>query len=602
MKAIILAAGFGRRMRPLTDATHKTLLEVGGRTVIQWIVDALLENGVRELIVVTGYRAEQLREHLAAVYPGLKIDYVHNERYARTNNIYSMALGLNGMAIDTDVLLIECDLIFEPAVIRRLLASPHPNVALVDRYRAGMDGTVVEVADGVITEVIVPKRQGPGFVLEGKFKTLNIYRFSREFCCGTFRKLLDYYTAVINDNDYYEMVLGIVIYLQQEAIHAEIIGTERWTEIDDPNDMAVARFLFDPSSRKTTLDESYGGFWNYDVLDFCFLRNMYFPTPAVDSELRNSLPTLVRNYGSAQTLLDEKLAHFLLCSAAPLTALNGASQVYPVLQSHFRGQQALLPAPSFGEYVRCFPDARRYADRGEPDLTEIAAQAADCDVVVFVNPNNPTGTALPTDWVHAHAAAHPGQTVICDESFLEFSGQPGLVSLLERSPLDNVVVIKSLSKTLGVPGIRLGFVYTTNARFRDALRQSLPVWNLNSLAEHFLELILKHRPAIEESYRRTIADRDLFACELGALKEVRTVWPSRGNFLLVELDCGRAECQRLCTSILLEKGIYVKDVSDRFAGDRAYLRLAVRLPAENARLVKALGTACLTPRRNCHTD
>ena len=588
MKAIILAAGFGRRMRPLSDATHKTLLQVGGRTVMQWIIDALLENGIDQLVVVTGYRAEELRSYLSSAYPGLNITYIHNDRYARTNNIYSMALALDGISIDSDVLLIECDLVFEPAVIRRLLDSPYPNVALVDGYRAGMDGTVVEVSGGLITEVIVPKRQGSGFLFEGKFKTLNIYRFSREFCNGPFKKMLHYYTAVIDDNDYYEMVLGIIIYLQQEAIYAEILEGERWAEIDDPNDIAVARFLFDPSGRKKALDESFGGYWNYAVLDFCYLRNMYFPSGAVDSELRNSLPALTRGYGSAQKLLDAKLAYFLLCRPERLTVLNGASQVFPVLETYFRGRRTLLPCPTFAEYARCFSGARSFADCGDPHLPQIAAQAAGCEVVVFVNPNNPTGTLLPTPWIHGYAAEHPEQTVICDESFIEFSGEPSLTSLLERAPLENVIVVKSLSKTLGVPGIRLGYVYTANAPFHQALRRSLPVWNLNSLAEHFLEIILKHRQAIEESYHRTMQDREEFARQLGSLDRIKAVWRSGGNFLLVQLDSSRQECARLTEDVLVKQGIYLKDVSNRFPGEGAYLRLAVRLPEENARLVEVL--------------
>jgi histidinol-phosphate/aromatic aminotransferase/cobyric acid decarboxylase-like protein/CTP:phosphocholine cytidylyltransferase-like protein len=588
LKAIILAAGYGKRMRPFTDTTHKTLLRIGDRTVIQWIVDALVANGVGELVVVTGYMATELQQSIDAAYPDLSITYVHNERYAQTNNIYSISLALNSIEIDSEILLIECDLIFEPNVIRRLLDSPYPNVALVDHYRAGMDGTVVEVADGVITEVIVPRRQGPGFVLEGKFKTLNIYRFSQEFCAGSFKKLLNYYTAVINDNDFYEMVLGIIIFLQQETISAEILTTERWTEIDDPNDINVARFLFDASSRKKTLDESFGGYWNYDVLDFCFLRNMYFPNGAVDSEMRNSLPAVVRNYGSAQGILDAKLAYYLLCQPAPLTVLNGASQVYPVLQAYFEGRKALLPEPTFGEYTRCFPNAVSYRDEGVADLERIAKGAAGCEVVVFVNPNNPTGTLLPSAGIHAYAAAHPQLTVIVDESFIEFSDQPGMVELLERAPLENVIVIKSLSKTLGIPGVRLGYVYTRAAGFRDALRKSLPVWNLNSVAEHFLEVILKHRQAIDSSYRRTMEDREHMARELAACRGVRRVWPSGGNFLLVELHATREECGQMASSILLERGIYVKDISRRFPGDRGFLRLAVRLPHENARVVEAL--------------
>jgi choline kinase len=311
MKAIILTAGFGNRMRPLTGTTHKTLLKIQDRTVIQWIVDALLENSVTDIVIVTGYHANALQSHLAQAYPALQITYIHNERYAQTNNIYSMALALEHVAIDSDVVLIECDLIFDPAVIRRLLASPHPNIAMVDRYRSGMDGTVVTVSGGVITEVSPPHRQGSGFVFSDKYKTLNIYRFSKDFCAGPFRKLMTYYASVINDNVFYELVLGIIIYLQHATIHAEVLDGEKWTELDDPNDVSLARFQFDPSIRQSTLAESFGGHWNYDILDFCFIRNMHFPTGSILSELRSNLSALIQNYGSSQAILNQKMAYYL---------------------------------------------------------------------------------------------------------------------------------------------------------------------------------------------------------------------------------------------------------------------------------------------------
>ena len=96
MKAIILAAGYGNRMRPLTDNLHKTLLSVNGKTIIGGIVDGLIDNGVRDLVVVTGYRDKELSGRLSAAYPQLSIQYVHNERYRETNNIYSVPYLLDG--------------------------------------------------------------------------------------------------------------------------------------------------------------------------------------------------------------------------------------------------------------------------------------------------------------------------------------------------------------------------------------------------------------------------------------------------------------------------------------------------------------------------
>lgn len=588
MKAVILTAGSGRRMRPLTDHQHKTLISIQGRSVIQWIVDALLEHGIDQIHVVTGHQAGELKAHLDQVYPSLPIAYIHNKRYAETNNIHSLALALENMDLDSDVILIECDLIFDPAVIGRLLASPHRNVALVDHYRSGMDGTVVSVANGLITEVIPPHRQDTGFRFDDKYKTLNIYRFSGEFCAGPFRKLLAFYSTAINDNVFYELVLGILVYLQHATIHAETLQGEKWAELDDPNDVAEARFHFEPELRQAFLDRSFGGHWNYNLLDFCFIRNMYFPTGAIHSELRNMLPALVQSYGSAQSILNQKLAYHLLCRPERLMVLNGASQAFPWLQTFFANRRVLIPRPTFGEYPRIFPDAGHYADEVGMDVGEISRLARRHDVIVLVNPNNPTGTILPTEWAYEFAAANPDKDFIVDESFIEFSGQSGLPSLLEAEPLSNVILLRSLGKTLGVPGLRLGYVYTAHEGFLDAVRRAMPIWNLNALAECFLEIILKHRPALQTSFERTMADREAFAEQLRNIPLVKAVHPSGGNFLLVELCCSRTEGTTIAGRLLREHDIQVKDVSARFQKPSAFWRLAVRLPEENARLVRYL--------------
>lgn len=588
VQAIILTAGSSRRMLPLTDRTHKTLLEVGGRKVIEWVVDALLECGVRDVAVVTGHEAEALRAFLDRRYPDLPVTYLHNERYRTTNNICSLALALERLPIDSDVLLLECDLVFEPAVLRRLVLSPHPNVALVDRYRPGMDGTVVSVADGVVTDVVTPDRQGPEFRFQDRHKTLNLYRFSREFCTGTFRKLVTHYASAIDEGAFYELVLGIIVHLQHETVHAEVLDGERWAELDDPNDLAVARYLFEPSTRLPVLEGAFGGLWNYDVLDFAFLRNHRFPTGAVLSELRNNLPGLVSGYGSAQAILDRKLATYLLCREDRACALNGASQAFPWLREFFAGWRVLLPAPTFGEYARAFPGAGTFADDVGLDPGRIEEQAEDGALLVLVSPNNPTGSTLPTAWIHDLAARRPGTLILLDESFVEFSGETSLLPRLEAEPLPNVIVLKSLGKSLGVPGLRLGCLYTTHPGLGAFVRRALPVWNLNSLAEHFLEIALKHRPAIAASFERTRGDRARFAEALARLPVVRAVHPSGGNFLLVSLRRDRGRTRELVDELVQRHGVFVKDVSSRLSGPGGHLRLAVRLPRENARLVEAL--------------
>lgn len=578
-------------MRPLTDHCHKTLLEVGGQTIMGRILEGLVANGITEVCIVTGYRADEVEDYVTREFGHLRCTFVRNEKFDSTNNIFSMALALEKIDLDSDVILIESDLLYHPSVITRLLKSDHPNVALVDKYRTGMDGTVVSVSsDNVITQVIPSSLQATNFDFSDKYKTLNIYKFSADFCRTTFRKLLGYYARTIDGNCYYELILGILIYMQQVQVHAETLDGEVWAEVDDANDLRAATFAFVPTDRRRQLESSWGGYWQTPVTDYAFIRNMYFPTSSMMSQLRASLPELVTNYGSAQALLNEKLGYFLQCDPRHVQLLNGAAQfLSPILQRRLRPDRVLLPEPTFGEYPRLFPHASTYGDRGGIDLDEVKQKAADVDLVVIVNPNNPTGTTVGTEDVHELAALLPDdKTLLVDESFIEFSGVPSLVPWAEETDATNVIVLKSLSKSLGVPGLRLGYVFSTD---RDLVRQignELPVWNVNSIAEYFLEIILKYRGELDESVAATIRDREDFIVRLRALDAVDKVFPSGGNFVLVRLAVGADTAARFADRLLEDENIFVKDASSKFADGHVYWRLAIRTPRDNQQLCDRL--------------
>jgi histidinol-phosphate/aromatic aminotransferase/cobyric acid decarboxylase-like protein/choline kinase len=597
MKAIILAAGYGRRMRPLTDTQHKTLLCIDGRTIIDRILSGLRVHGVTDVAIVTGYRATELQAHVSANHRDMSLEFIHNPRFDETNNIYSMALAFESLLLNGDVLLIESDLIYDPSVLARLLRSPWENVALVDRFRSGMDGTVVTVnSGGVIDNVIPPSLQSGDFDFNDKYKTLNIYRFSEEFCTTTFRRLLTYYARVIDDNCYYELVLGMLIYMQQAEIHAEVLQGERWSEVDDPNDLRVAELTFNDDARFDLLSESWGGYWSTDILDFAFIRNMHFPPPSMLSELRFHLPELLWNYGSSQRIVDTKLAWALQYPAECTHALAGASQVFPWLRAWFVNHQVLLPRPTFGEYFRTFPHANYYEDKPGIDLAELDRHDSSAQLVVFVNPNNPTGTTLSTQCISDYARRNPLKTVLVDESFIDFSGQPSIIGTIVAERLDNVVVLKSLSKCLGVPGLRLGMLFTINDELGTKIQAETPIWSVNSVAENMVEMMLKHRPALELSYKATVEDRAELLSQLRRLPMVADIPPSGGNFLLVRLRLTAHETSVLARRLAEKYSIYVKDVSNKFSGEQGYLRIAVRTPADHGRLCSAL--SALAPKRH----
>ena len=589
LQAVILAAGFARRMQPLSDNCHKGLLTIGGSTILGRIMDNLEHIGIQRVTVVTGYRADDVEKFLRHSYPNVDLRLVHNPRYRETNNVVSLSLAFDRLTFDADVVQIECDLLFDSTVLERLVNHPGKNVALVDRYRTGMDGTVVEIHDGFVTHVYTSDTQGIDFSYTDKFKTLKIYRFDRDFCRTTLRPMLHTYANDIDPSCFYELVLGMLTSINAHRISADVVTGERWAEVDDPNDIAITPFQFESERRTAILDGASRGHWNYDMIDFSVMRNTYFPTGVMLATMRNALPDLLANQPSDQGILNEKLSYVLRCDQERLQVLQGASQAFTILGRAFKGASVLMPAATFSECETFFPDAVRYCDVPEVDWGELSRQAPNYDVVVIVNPNTSTGATLSSDDILTLARMTPGTLFWVDESFLAFSGQPSLVKLLEGEPIDNVLVLVSMNSALGVPGLHLGYVYSSNLAMIESIGQELPMWNLTSPAEFLIELLAKFGPDYAKSLAFTIQDRESLRDALTALPIVTKVPPSGGNFLLVQLNGTDKQLAAQIRHVLLARHrIEVKDVSSQFAQSAPRLRIAVRSRADNEQLINAL--------------
>lgn len=593
MQAVVLAAGSGQRMRPLSDSRHKAMLTVGRTTILARLIEAITHAGVEAVTVVTGYRSAEVRDYLRSECPGPKYRFIENADYTVTNNIVSLLLALESVDED-DVLLAECDLLLAPGLLGRLSGERRGNVALVDQYRTGMDGTVVTVNDGFVSRVFPPDAQREAFEYRDTYKTLNIYRFEYGFCRAVLIPCLRRYVEKVDETAYYEAVLARLGDLAPHHIAAEIVDGDSWAEVDDPNDLAAATFLFEPAERSAILDRARGGLWGYAMTDFTFMKNAYFPTDAMLAALRHGLGVLVSNYGSTQTVLNEKLSWFLRCRPERVEALNGASQAFPILRRLWAPERVAVPSPTFGEYAAAFPGAATYSDAPGIAIEDLERLARDVGVVVVVNPNNPTGTTLDSRELYALASRHPDTRFLVDESFIEFSDTSSLLGALERAPLTNVVVLCSLSKTLGVPGLRIGYVYTADLDLMRTVHAEVPIWNMGSMAEYCIELLLKFRPELEASIARTKRDREQFRRMLRRVPLVTDVGRSGGNFLLVGLRGDRGTAARLREALLVAEAIDVRDVTAKFADGRPRLRVAVRRPGENRRLVEAI--CALSPR------
>jgi histidinol-phosphate/aromatic aminotransferase/cobyric acid decarboxylase-like protein/choline kinase len=574
-------------MWPVSDGRHKGLLEVDGQSVVSRMVGDLAAIGVTSITVVTGHDHAELEAHLREQPCDAELRFLHNARYRESNNIVSLLLALNGDLSQQDVIVVDCDVVLAPGALGRLAQRTGQNVALVDRYATGMHGTVARTDGGRIAQLVLVAGQHEGFDYHDVQKTLNVYRFSAGFCDAVLRPLLEARVRAGACDVFYESVLADLGDLRSYAIVAEHVDREDWAELDTPADLPAARFAFEPDARAEILDRAHGGHWTLPHRDHALLRNVHFPPPALVAALRHALPDLIYSYGSAQEVVDEKLAAFLHCAPDDVIALNGGSDACPLLRRAFAGRSVAIPTPTFDEYARALPHASRYRDAPGVDAAELDLVAAAHDVLVIVSPNNPTTTTIATADIVALAERHRDTTLLVDESFIAFSDQPSLLAAVRPLPA-NVLVLASLSKTLGMPGVRLGYLAGGDLELLASLRAELAIWQLNSVAEHVLELLPRFRPALAASLQRSKRDRETLAALLAELDMVAEVHAGGGNFVLARLDGAADSAARIRHALLASDRINVKDVTPEFDDGAPRLRIGVRSDADNRQLVEAL--------------
>ena len=232
MQAIILAAGMGRRLGEKTRDNTKCMVEVNGVKLIDRLLKQLSGLNLNRVIIVVGYKGKELREYITTHHSPLKIEFVENPIYDKTNNIYSLSIVKEQLQQD-DTLLIESDLIFSDRFFPMILENPYPNLALVAKYESWMDGTMVRLDDEQHIVNFISKEAFDYSDVDAYYKTVNIYKFSKDFLQHQYVPFLDAYTKAVGNNEYYENVLRIISMLDSHNMKALPIGHERWYEIDD---------------------------------------------------------------------------------------------------------------------------------------------------------------------------------------------------------------------------------------------------------------------------------------------------------------------------------------------------------------------------------
>lgn len=599
MQAIILAAGMGKRLGELTRENTKCMVKVHAQTLIERMTSQLREVGIERIIIVIGYQGEKVRQLIGKQIDGTPVVYVENKVYDKTNNIYSLYLAKSYLEED-DTLLLESDLIFSVSVLEKLIACPHPNVAVVAKYQSWMDGTVVTLDESDNILSFIPKK---AFSFEDKrsyYKTVNLYKFSREFSVNKYVPFLEAYCKALGNNEYYEQVLRVISLLDRPDLKALRITDDKWYEIDDLQDLDHAEVLFaDEQKSLAAYSSRYGGYWRFpQLLDFCYLVNPYFPGSRLKDELRSNFDTLLTEYPSGMRINALLAARYCGISSEQIIAGNGAAEL---ISCYFRlfPQKTGVILPTFEEYPNRLPEEDVIAFM--PDNIDFSYSAdhiisffqeQPIKQLVVINPDNPSGNLLsPEELIRLiQWSTQKGIRLIIDESFADFSDPSLDISLFDPCLLhDNphLILIKSISKSFGVPGLRLGFLASGNLELIRELKKEISIWNINSFAEFYMQIFIKYQDDYLQARLAFIAERERFYAQLEKIPYLRVI-PSAANYFLCEVISGYTS-QELCNRLLLDDNILLKDCSTKAGfGEKQYIRIAIRNSHDNDRLMEAL--------------
>lgn len=597
MQAIILAAGMGKRLKALTKDRTKCMVEVNGVTLISRMLHQIEQHDLSQVVIVVGYEGQKLIDYIETLNIKTPIIYINNPIYDRTNNIYSLALAKEYLCRE-DTLLFESDIIAEDSIIDLLLEDKRETLALVDKYESWMDGTCVKLRDDDSIETFVSRKDFKFNETHEYFKTVNIYKFSRSFSQTHYVPFLDAYSKALGNNEYYEQVLRVITMLDEPEIKAKRLDGQLWYEIDDIQDLDIASSMFanDPDHKVELMQERYGGYWRYpQLLDFCYLVNPYFPPQQLINEIKANFKTLLTQYPSGMRVNSLLAAKNFSVRQQNIIVGNGAAELVKELMSHIDGVTGFI-RPTFEEYPNRYKGKPNIVFTPEnPDFKYNADELIDffntnpVKNLVLINPDNPSGNYIPIcELLHLiEWAKERDIRLVIDESFADFADETNN-TLIKQDILGSykeLYVIKSISKSYGVPGLRLGVMASGNTDLISALKREVSIWNINSFAEFYMQIEEKYKKDYEFALDSMRNERERFQSKLSEIHGIRVI-PSQANYIMVELLNGQSS-RAITRQLLIESGIFVKDLSGKLGG-KQYLRIAVRNAEDNDMLVSAL--------------
>lgn len=599
MQAIILAAGMGRRLGEFTANNTKCMLKVNGVRLIDRMLSQLDALLLSRIVIVVGYEGQNLINYLSDKNTQTPITFVENPIYDKTNNIYSLWLAKDYMA-EEETLLLESDLIFEDDLLQKAIASEYSDCALVAKYETWMDGTMVRINDDNDIVNFIPQQDFKYSDTDSYYKTVNIYKFSKRFIANHYLPFLEAYIKVLGENEYYEQVLRVITLIDKCGIKALPVAG-KWYEIDDVQDLRIAEIIFaTPKERLKRLQHSSGGYWRYPgLIDFCYLVNPYFPRHRMIDEMKANFEPLLRNYPSGMGVNSLLAGKYFNIRQDYVVVGNGAAELIKALMETSDGKIGVI-YPTFEEYpnrlstnqiVKYHPTNRDF-HYTTADLQNFFADT-DISYLLIVNPDNPSGNFIPREELQQLAKWCDRRNIrlIIDESFVDFADDGENQTLLHNQILQTyptMCVVKSISKSYGVPGLRLGILASADTALIGRLKKQVAIWNINSFAEFYMQIYGKYEKDYARSCDKFRQEREIFYRELSQIPFLRVI-PSQANYFLCEV-LAPLTAEKLAVDLLNTHNILINIVKYTSA---QYVSIAIKDKRHNEILIDALKSISL---------
>lgn len=599
MQSIILAAGLGSRLGELTKECTKCMVKINGITLIERMLRQLDRYGMDRIIIVTGYKGDILKDYVQNLRINTPVVFVDNSDYRHTNNIYSLWLTREFLE-EMDSLVLESDMIFEDRVIEKMLAIDNGCGTFVARPRPWMDGSIVKLdKDNNIVYFVDDeevKRIDPSYY----HKIVSIYKFKKRYVSEKYMTYLNEYVKKNKDNNLYESLLKVIDLDVEKKIPAEILDEEQWYEINDIQDMDIAESMFaDGNEKVRKYLQRYGGYWRYPAMrDFCYLVNPYFPNERFMNEMKSNFDVLVREYPSGMAVNSLLAGHFFGVRTENICVGNGTAELIKSLMENISGNIGMV-YPTFEEYPHRKKDVEvipyyvvdKDFDYSVDDIMSYY-EGKDISAIVLVNPDNPSGHFISKkdilrleDWCRSKE-----RKLIVDESFIDFVEDDEWHTLLDMEVLLNhpsLIVLKSISKSFGVAGLRLGVIATADTDLIAFMKKDVAIWNINSFAEYYLQIIEKYRDDYYEAMEKFKEVRRRYLDKLSKIKGFK-VYPSQANYVMCHIE-NSVTSTELADILLNRYNVLIKNLASKEGLNKGnYVRLSVKSDEENDYIVNAL--------------